>query len=153
MSLPQAENPTQESERSSGSRLKIIIAVAILALAVGYLIFSSVKSSSAYYMTVGELKAGGPSLENKKVRVAGTLIGDSVEWDARQLRLDFEITDESGQLPVNYKGARPDMFQDGAETVVEGKYVNGTLQATNLLLKCPSKYEEAEPTPATRSAQ
>ena len=137
------ENACSDNRLSSGSRLKLIIAVVVLTLAVGYLVFSSVQSSSAYYMTISELKAAGPSLENRKVRVAGTLMGDTVQWDARQIRLDFTIADGGGQLPVSYNGARPDMFRDGAETVVEGKYANGSFQATNLLLKCPSKYEDA----------
>ena len=153
MSASEVKSAKQERPDSFGPRLKLIIAVVVLTLAIGYLVFSSVRSSSAYYMTIGELKAGGPSLEDKKVRVAGTLVGDSVEWNARQLQLDFEISDDSGQLPVSYKGARPDMLRDGAETVVEGKYADGTFHATNLLLKCPSKYEEAANSPSAGSAQ
>ena len=153
MSALEANSEKEEKPDSSGHRVKLVIAVVVLTLAIGYLVLSTVQSSSAYYMTVGELKAGLTALKDKKVRIVGTLVGDSVEWDARQLQLDFDIIDDSGQLPVSYKGARPDMLQDGAETIVEGRYIDGTLQATNLLLKCPSKYEEAEPTPATRSAQ
>lgn len=153
MSALEEKSEKQERPDSAGPRVKLIIAVVVLTLAIGYLVFSSVKSSSAYYMTIGELKAGWTSLEDKKVRIVGTLVGDSVEWNARQLQLDFDITDDSGQLPVRYKGARPDMFQDGAETIVEGKYADGTFQATNLLLKCPSKYEEADAAPATGPAQ
>lgn len=143
MSSTSVENACSDNQPSSGSRLKLIVAVVVLTLAIGYLVFSSVQSSSAYYMTISELKAAGQSLENRKVRVAGTLLGDTVQWDARQIKLDFAITDGSGQLPVSYNGARPDMFRDGAETVVEGKYANGSFQATNLLLKCPSKYEDS----------
>lgn len=113
----------------------------VLTAAVAYLVFSSVQSSSAYYMTISELQTGGTSLENKKIRVAGTLVDNSVEWNARQLQLDFKLADDSGQIDVSYKGSRPDMFKDGAETIVEGQYVNGVFQASNLLLKCPSKYE------------
>jgi cytochrome c-type biogenesis protein CcmE len=127
-----------------------LLAVGIVALAIGYLVFSSVRTSSAYYVTVGELKAASPALTNKKLRVAGTVVGDSIQWDARRLVLDFELADASGRLPVTYKGARPDMFRDGAEAVVEGKYANNALQATNLLLKCPSKYQEAAATPAAQ---
>jgi cytochrome c-type biogenesis protein CcmE len=149
-SASRQNGPTQPS---SGPRLKLIIGVVVLTLAIGYLVFSSVSSSSAYYMTIGELKAAGPSLGEKKVRVAGVLIGDTVKWDARQLRLDFVITDGREQLPVSYSGARPDMFRDGAETVVEGAYSNGLFRATNLLLKCPSKYEEAVSATGDRSSR
>ncbi len=126
---------------AGGPRLKIFIVIGLVTLAVGYLVFSSVRTSSAYYMTVAELKAAGPSVEDKKVRVAGTVVGDSIVWDARALSLNFELADSGGSVPVSYKGARPDMFQDGAEAVVEGRYSQQKFQASNLLLKCPSKYE------------
>jgi cytochrome c-type biogenesis protein CcmE len=54
------------------------------------------------------------------------------------------IADASGSLAVIYNGPRPDMLQDDAEAVVEGRYIEGgSFEADNLLLKCPSKYEEA----------
>jgi len=136
-------NVPPEAQSPSGPRLKLIIGVAVVILAIGYLVVSSVSSSSAYYMTIGELKAAGQSRQDRKVRVAGELIGDTVKWDARQIKLDFVIADGSEQLPVSYSGARPDMFRDGAETIVEGTYADGLFRATDLLLKCPSKYEEA----------
>jgi cytochrome c-type biogenesis protein CcmE len=36
------------------------------------------------------------------------------------------------------------MFRDGAEVVLEGRYTTeGVFEARTMLLKCPSKYEEA----------
>jgi cytochrome c-type biogenesis protein CcmE len=135
----------------SGPRTKLFIVVGLVTLVIGYLVFSSVKTSSAYYMTITELKAAGPAVENKKVRVSGTVVGESIVWDARALSLNFELTDPGGTVPVSYKGARPDMFQGGAEAVVEGRYSQQKFQANNLLLKCPSKYEAKAPdvTPAS----
>ena len=58
--------------------------------------------------------------------------------------LRFKLADDSGSLAVIYNGLRPDMLRDGAEAIVEGKYIEGEFfEANNLLLKCPSKYEDA----------
>jgi len=120
---------------------KFIIGGAIIVLAVGYLIFSSIGDSAAYYLTVEEVKDRGPS--GRDVRVAGLVLGDTIAWDAQEWILKFKISDDSGTLAVTYHGARPDMLQDGAEAIVEGKYTeNDSFEAKNLLLKCPSKYEE-----------
>ena len=120
---------------------KFIIGGAIIVLAVGYLIFSSIGGSAAFYLTVEEVKAKGPS--ERDVRVAGLVLGDTIEWDAQEWILKFKIADESGTLAVIYHGSRPDMLRDGAEAIVEGIYTeNDSFEATNLLLKCPSKYEE-----------
>ena len=121
---------------------KFIFGGAIIVLAVGYLIVSSIGGSTAYYLTVEEVKAQGPS--ERTVRVAGDVIGETIEWNAKELMLRFKITDASGSLAVIYNGPRPDMLKDDAEAVVEGRYIEGgSFEANNLLLKCPSKYEGA----------
>jgi cytochrome c-type biogenesis protein CcmE len=137
------DTPGTMRKRLSGKRLKFAIGGLIVVLVVGYLVFSAAKGSAAYYLTVQELLQRGPS--GRTVRVAGFVVGESIVWEPRDLRLAFDMTDESGQLPVVYSGARPDMFRDEAEVVVEGKLgPDGVFEARTMMLKCPSKYEEAE---------
>jgi cytochrome c-type biogenesis protein CcmE len=125
-----------------GKQLKYLVGGIILALTVGYLVFSAASGSAAYYVTIEELGQQGPLKRN--VRVAGNIVGESIVWEPRDLRLEFDILDESGRLSVVYHGSRPDMFRDGAEVVVEGKLApGGAFEATTMLLKCPSRYEEA----------
>ena len=129
---------------------KFIVGGLIVVLVIGYLIFTSIQGSTAPYLTVTELRGRGPSVYERNVRVTGVIQGESIDWNAQDLILKFEIADENDRLPVIYKGLRPDMFQDGAQAVVEGRYTEeGTFEAHNLVLKCPSKYEEA----ATATAQ
>jgi cytochrome c-type biogenesis protein CcmE len=124
------------------ARSKFLIGGIIIVMVVGYLIVSSIGGSTAYYLTIQEVKAQGPS--ERTVRVAGIVAGESIEWNAQALLLKFQIADGSGSLAVIYNGPRPDMLRDGAEAVVEGRYTEkGSFEANNLLLKCPSKYEEA----------
>jgi cytochrome c-type biogenesis protein CcmE len=33
------------------------------------------------------------------------------------------------------------MFAEGRDVIIEGKYVDGTLQAQTIMTSCPSKYE------------
>ena len=125
----------------AGGRLKFFIGGAIILLVLGWLIFSNIEGASARYLTVDELLAEGPS--DRMVRVSGIVVGESIDWNPQQLILRFEIADEGGSLPVMYEGVRPDMFRDGAQAVVEGRYTsNGLFEASTLLLKCPSKYVE-----------
>ncbi|MBC7236198.1 MAG: cytochrome c maturation protein CcmE [Chloroflexi bacterium] len=126
----------------SRARSKFLIGGLLIVVAVAYLIITAARGSTAYYLTVAELKAQGAT--GRQVRVAGYVIGESIVWSAQDLRLEFDLQDDSGTLPVIYIGARPDMFRDGAEVVVEGRYnEQGVFEAGNMLLKCPSKYEEA----------
>ena len=77
--------------------------------------------------------------------MSGHIVGESILWEPRDLRLEFDMVDESGRMSVVYDGSRPDMFRDEAELVVEGKLSpEGVFEARTLMLKCPSKYEEAQ---------
>lgn len=125
----------------AGGRLKFLVGAAIILVVLGWLIFSNIEGATAHYLTVEELLAQGPS--DRMVRVSGLVVGDTIDWDPQHLILRFEIAGEDGSLPVLYQGVRPDMFQDGAQTVVEGRYASsGLFEASTLLLKCPSKYVE-----------
>ena len=53
------------------------------------------------------------------------------------------MVDNSGrQMKVVYKGSIPNNFESSTSIVVTGKYQNGVFQATDILTKCPSKYQE-----------
>ena len=128
--------------RPTARQTKLLIGGLVVVLAIAYLILAAVRGSTAYYLSIEELQAQRKS--DRSVRVAGTIVEQSIVWQTRDLVLQFEIADESGSLPLVYHGTRPDMFRDGAEVVVEGQYTpQGIFQAQTLLLKCPSKYEEA----------
>jgi len=48
-------------------------------------------------------------------------------------------------MPVQHTSAAiPDLFKDGAEVIVEGKYDEGLFIADNLMTKCASRYEAEE---------
>ena len=132
---PAAKQPVQTGVRINR---KILIGGALVLLAVIYLVITAMRSSTEYYLTIEELHARGPS--PRQVRVAGNVVGDSIVWSPRDLRLEFQVTDASGTLSILYHGARPDMFRDGAQVVLEGRYTEqGVFEADSMLLKCPSK--------------
>lgn len=132
----------------SGRQTKFFVGGAIVILVIGYLIWSSLTDSTAQYLTTSEAKAQAAS--DRMVRVSGAVIGDSITWDAHTLTLRFELSDETGKIPVYYKGLRPDMLRDEATAIVEGKMgSDGVFQASQIILKCPSKYEEKATEQAT----
>jgi cytochrome c-type biogenesis protein CcmE len=137
------ENRTEipAKPRRSAKQVKFLAGGAVVILIIAYLIFSSMQGATAAYLTVREVKAAAPS--DRLVRVSGTVVGDTIDWDAHNVVLRFELADDTGRLLVVYKGVRPDMLRDGATATAEGKMgPDGTFQATQILLKCPSKYEE-----------
>ena len=57
------------------------------------------------------------------------------------------VTDPSrARMTVVYNGAKPDLLRDEAQAIMTGKLgEDGVFYADELLLKCPTKYEEAVP--------
>ncbi|MBU0560724.1 MAG: cytochrome c maturation protein CcmE [Bacteroidetes bacterium] len=68
---------------------------------------------------------------------------------AKQYHMDYEknlfsfyMIDYKGtELKVVYKGTIPNNFESSTSVVVTGKYQNGLFHASQILTKCPSKYE------------
>ena len=122
----------------------LIGAIAIFGV-IGYLIFFGLSQTSQWAMTLTELNSKGNSAIGQGVRVTGQLQANSVEKDVKANKIAFVLTDGVHQLPVSYNGVVPDTFDRAVEVVAEGKMnPDGSFTATNLLAKCPSKYDESK---------
>lgn len=134
------------AKRNPWLNAKLLIAAAVIAAAVGFLVFNAMGSSMAYYQTVGELRAAGED-GGEQLRVGGHVVPGSIERDSMSDELRFTMTDGTNTLPVVYDGVVPDIFSEEVEVVAEGTIgPDGTLVATHLLTKCPSRFEDANAT-------
>jgi cytochrome c-type biogenesis protein CcmE len=127
------------------STVKFLIGGVVVAAVIGVLIATSFSGSTSDYLSVAQAKELGAD-QTRNSRVAGEIVPDSVDYNTRDVHLTFEIQDETGTLTVSYHGPQPDMLVDAVEAVAIGKY-NAQAQvfeADELLMKCPSKYEEKE---------
>ena len=125
-------------------KLKFIVAIVIIVGALSYLVFASVKDTMVYYLTISELESKVPSIYGDRVRVSGTVVPGTIVKDMYG-NLKFQITDDYNSIDIIYSGIVPDIFRDGVEAVVEGKYFdNKEFKADVLLAKCPTKYESDE---------
>jgi cytochrome c-type biogenesis protein CcmE len=127
------------------SAVKFLVGGLVVAVVIGVLIATSFSGSTSDYLTVAKVKALEPD-QTRNSRVAGKIVPDSVTWNTRELLLTFAIRDETGDLNISYHGPQPDMLVDAVEAVVIGKYdpAGQVFKAEELLMKCPSKYEEKQ---------
>jgi cytochrome c-type biogenesis protein CcmE len=129
---------------TANKRVKFIIGGSVIALAIIYLIFTATQSTAAYFLTVEELHDKAALIQGRNVRVSGKVVGDSIDFNSRDLILRFEIVGENGKtLPVVFNGPKPDQMRHDAEAIIQGKYDGTQFTAQELLLKCPSRYEES----------
>jgi len=128
---------------------KFFIGVLLIVGAVGYLMYTGIRETSTYYFTIEEFLPKREALANEGVRVAGRVQAGSVRWDPKDLRLSFVLgpfQEGTGSqvvgVPVHYQGILPDMFAEGRDVIVEGRYDAGSaLSAKTIMTSCPSKYE------------
>lgn len=140
-------------------RLRYGLGITAILGALAYLIGSALSSATVYYFTVDELLARGVYIYGKPTRVSGLVDGTSIAYDPERLTLSFAIEENGHRLPALYHGARPDNFTEGAKVILEGRLdESGVMQARQLLMTCPSRYEAAAapkapagPPPATGS--
>lgn len=125
-------------------KMKFIIAIFIIAGAISYLVFSGVKDTMVYYLTIDELQAKVPEVYGERVRVSGIVVPGTIVKDSNG-NIEFSITDGENNIDVKYSGIIPDIFADDVEAVVEGNYSQQNIfNADVLLAKCPTKYESDE---------
>ena len=152
-------------------RMKFIVGGFVILAAVVYLIVTATQASAEYFMTIDELKARRASVVNKNVRASGAIIGDTISYDPQSLTLKFTVANVSGdnneierlgglgaalhqavidptrsRLQVVYKGPKPDLLRNEAQAIMTGHLAaDGIFYADELLLKCPTKYQQAVP--------
>lgn len=108
---------------------------------------SSIEETAQYYLTPTELSAklvSNPRFVNTGVKIGARVVQGTIVRDPSGRSLSFRMTDGAKEYDVVYRGIAPDTFTDGVDVVVEGRLdSNGTFQATTLLAKCASRYENA----------
>jgi cytochrome c-type biogenesis protein CcmE len=124
------------------------IALAVLSVFAGVVILLTLGASGEgtfrYYADVGSFASAPASESARASRVHGFVAAGSIAKDFPAGHIDFRVEDKekSHSLAVRYLGIDvPDMFKDGAEVVVEGKFESGLFLAERVMAKCPSKYE------------
>jgi len=124
-----------------GGRGKLIIAVVLLVVALGYLAFTAFQGATVFYLTVGELLDGEADV-GKTIRVNGKLVSHSFQRDTEGTIARFTLTDDQQLLPAVHDGILPELFfNEHSEIVLQGQYgEDGVFQSQMVIVKCPSKY-------------
>jgi cytochrome c-type biogenesis protein CcmE len=143
-------------------KARFLVASLLLVGAVAYLMYTGVRQSAVYYLTIEEFLPKRDSLANEGIRVAGrvtpgsvrkkmTPAGDELNFRLGDFKTDGNAADDTKSVAVHFVGITPDMFkaEGGSDVIVEGKYRDGVVYAQSVLTSCPSKYEaEASGAPA-----
>jgi len=161
----------QAATVKSAGKMKFIVGGLLIFAAIVYLIMSSAQANAQYFMTIDEVGANGSDLQGRDLRVSGAVVGDSIQYDPQSLTLTFTVAHIPGdnkeieqagglaevlhlavsdpsrsKMEVVYNGPKPDLLRNEAQAIMTGSIgQDGKFYADELLLKCPTRYEEAVP--------
>ena len=136
-----------ESAEEGRARLFLLIPLVMAAAAIVALVLVGMQDKGMYSKPVDVLIAERSKLIGKPVRAEGNLVHGSLVY--RETPCEYRFTIEKGttEMPVRYAGCVvPDTFRDiqgmDVGVTVEGAlHPDGQFEATQVLAKCPSKYE------------
>ncbi len=135
---------------SKGAQIAIAVVSAFVGVALLVSYGSSGEGTFRYYENVSAFLQTTPSdasTRTRSSRVHGFVVEGSIAKDIPNGHVDFAIHDPQlamARLPVRLLALDiPDLFKDGAEVVVEGRFEKGLFLANRVMAKCPSKYEVA----------
>lgn len=155
-------------------RWKFMVGGLLILGAVAYIVVSGTLTSARFFMTVDSLMSD-PARVGETVRVSGAVLGETIndtiliddvtgnetqrisftvvhvpeEFDNLAEALHDAVNNPNAtQMPVVYDGTMPDLLQHEAQAILTGTLgEDGVFYATELLLKCPSRFEGEGDTP------
>lgn len=132
----------QKARREMFKRARLVV-VLLAVVGLFYVFMTSATEGGQWFMEVDEAVASTTIPTDRPIRVKGNVAAGSYRTVEGSTVHQFAIIGKSeAAMPVVYDGAMPDVFAEGREVVVEGiRKADGTLVATEVIAKCPSKYE------------
>jgi len=130
--------------------LRLLVVLLVMAAGIVALVMTSFKDAAIYAKNVDQIKAEGAAVTGRRLRVEGNLVHGSLERRDQPCEYRFTIKGKEAELPVRFaQCVVPDTFRDVPDmdvgVTVEGKLIaGGTFEASQVMAKCPSKYEMQE---------
>ena len=111
----------------------------IIVVFLAIMIFLFTQTNVQYEESFAKVMGAG-----KTVKATGTWVKEkSYDIDKQNKIFSFYMKDVDGNLmKVVYPGTMPNNFESSQSIVVTGKFSDGVFHASDILTKCPSKYQE-----------
>jgi len=124
-----------------------ILILVVIAVAIGIIVSTS--SDASTYVGFDEAMSLSTAGNKKEIHVVGQLKKDDeghvigITEGADKVSFSFMMVDDTGkEQRVNYNQPMPADFLRSEKVVVIGSYHGSDFNASKILLKCPSKYQE-----------
>lgn len=119
----------------------IVLAAGALALSAG-LVGYAMRDGISFFRSPSQVVAEPPG-PAEVFRIGGLVEAGTVVRGEGET-VSFRVTDGGASVPVTFTGILPDLFAEEQGMVGQGRYVDGTFRATEILAKHDETYMPAE---------
>lgn len=123
-------------------RVQVII-VAFVALTLSTVVIGLAFQDGINYFRSPSEVVETPPPETELFRIGGMVQEGSI-IRGQGTEVSFAVTDCFASVPVVYNGILPDLFTEGEGMVGQGRFVDGTFEAVEILAKHDETYMPAE---------
>lgn len=133
----------ESPRRKNKSMAPMVIVIAVVAIGLAVVGTSTSGGAGMYNYSLEQLATAGVDTAGRDIKVAGKVAKGSVRGEPASKTFRFDLEDGQGhKLTIAYDRLLPDPFEEGRDAIVQGRLEDGTLVASNLTVKCPSRYED-----------
>ena len=138
-----APAPRVRPAAPAATKWRIAAVVLVIAAAIGFLVFKGLGDATVYFKTADEAVADKDELGDRRFRVEGAVVADSVQESADGVR--FEIISAGEVVPVLHRGDPPELFKPGIPVVLEGHWDGDVYASDRIMVKHTTEYREENP--------
>lgn len=121
----------------NGARLWIVGAV--IAVAIGFLVFQGLGSATLYFYQADEAVARRDELGERRFRLEGLVVRDSVEQDGNGVA--FAVVNNDVTVDVVHEGDPPELFQPDIPVVLEGRWDGDHFSSDRIMVRHSEEYK------------
>jgi len=135
------------------SKRKVLIFGIVFGVALATVLgLTAFEENLLYFYSPTQVKAG-EAPDTHSFRVGGLVVDGSVKREKDSLKMQFDVTDNSETMTVEYTGILPDLFREGQGIVAMGSMdPDGRFVAQEVLAKHDENYMPPEVADALKAA-
>ena len=127
------------------SRRKVLIFGIVFGVAIATVLgLTAFEENLLYFYSPTQVKAGEAPTTHS-FRVGGLVVDGSVKREPDSLKIEFDVTDNTESMTIEYTGILPDLFREGQGIVAMGSIqAGGKFVAQEVLAKHDENYMPPE---------
>ncbi len=129
--------------RSRAKLIRSLVVLAVIFVALGFVLFKGATNSLEYFLTVQQANAARAKLGNQSFRMEGVVVPGSV--DPTPAGVDFTIRFNHSEDRVTEIGNPPQLFQPSIPVVIQGHFQGNVFVSSLIEVKHSSNYVAEHP--------